>query len=59
MPSSTALTSVSGRTARAVSRAEALFRRLTDSIVHLDVEEAEIAKLFTNTWRYIKFAVAN
>ena len=23
------------------------------------VEEAELAKLFTNTWRYIKFAAAN
>ena len=50
---------VSGRTERAVERAEALFRRLTDSIVYLDVEEAELAKLFTNTWRYIKFAAAN
>jgi UDP-N-acetyl-D-mannosaminuronic acid dehydrogenase len=50
---------VSGRTDRAVARAEALFRRLTDSIVYLDVEEAELAKLFTNTWRYIKFAAAN
>ena len=25
----------------------------------LDPEEAELAKLFTNTWRYIKFAAAN
>jgi UDP-N-acetyl-D-mannosaminuronic acid dehydrogenase len=50
---------VSGRTEPAVARAEALFRRLTDAIVYLDVEEAELAKLFTNTWRYIKFAAAN
>jgi len=50
---------VSGRTDRAVARAQALFGRLTDSIVLLDVEEAELAKLFTNTWRYIKFAAAN
>jgi UDP-N-acetyl-D-mannosaminuronic acid dehydrogenase len=50
---------VAGRTDRAVERAERLFRRLTDSIVYLDVEEAELAKLFTNTWRYIKFAAAN
>jgi UDP-N-acetyl-D-mannosaminuronic acid dehydrogenase len=27
--------------------------------VYLDPEEAELAKLFTNTWRYIKFATAN
>jgi UDP-N-acetyl-D-mannosaminuronic acid dehydrogenase len=50
---------VSGKTDVAVARAEKLFGRLTDSIVHLDVEEAELAKLFTNTWRYIKFAAAN
>ena len=50
---------VSGRTERAIDRAEALFRPLTDAIVYLDVEEAELAKLFTNTWRYIKFAAAN
>jgi UDP-N-acetyl-D-mannosaminuronic acid dehydrogenase len=50
---------VSGRTERAQSRAEALFRRLTDKIVHLSPEEAELAKLFTNTWRYIKFAAVN
>ena len=40
-------------------RAAALFRTLTDTIVELDPEEAELAKLFTNTWRYIKFAAAN
>ncbi len=37
----------------------ALFRNLTDTIVDLEPEEAELAKLFTNTWRYIKFAAAN
>jgi UDP-N-acetyl-D-mannosaminuronic acid dehydrogenase len=50
---------VSGRTPRAIERADDLFRTLTATIVHLDVEEAELAKLFTNTWRYIKFAAAN
>jgi UDP-N-acetyl-D-mannosaminuronic acid dehydrogenase len=50
---------VSGRTERAVARASELFRHLTPSIVVLDVEEAELAKLFTNTWRYLKFAAAN
>jgi len=40
-------------------RATALFRTLTDQIVDLEPEEAELAKLFTNTWRYIKFAAAN
>jgi UDP-N-acetyl-D-mannosaminuronic acid dehydrogenase len=50
---------VSARTPRAQERAEALFRHLTDTIVPLEPEEAELAKLFTNTWRYIKFATAN
>jgi UDP-N-acetyl-D-mannosaminuronic acid dehydrogenase len=50
---------VSSRTAEGRDRAEQLFRQLTDKIVHLEPEEAELAKLFTNTWRYIKFAAAN
>jgi UDP-N-acetyl-D-mannosaminuronic acid dehydrogenase len=50
---------VSGRTERAQRRAEELFGRLTEKIVHLSPEEAELAKLFTNTWRYIKFAAVN
>lgn len=50
---------VSSRTTRGRDRASALFGRLTDSLVHLEPEEAELAKLFTNTWRYIKFAAAN
>ena len=50
---------ISARTARGVERASALFRRLTGTLVVLTPEEAELAKLFTNTWRYIKFATAN
>jgi UDP-N-acetyl-D-mannosaminuronic acid dehydrogenase len=50
---------VSARHARAMGRAEKLFRALTDEIVQVSPEEAELAKLFTNTWRYIKFAAAN
>ncbi len=50
---------VSGRTDRAVERATELFHHLANEIVPLDPEEAELAKLFTNTWRYIKFAAAN
>ena len=44
---------------RAAERAEQLFRRLTPSTVRTSTKEAELAKLFTNTWRYMKFAVAN
>nr|WP_308129011.1 nucleotide sugar dehydrogenase [Actinoplanes polyasparticus] len=50
---------VAARTPQALERAEKLFRTLTDSIVRLEPEEAELAKLFTNTWRYLKFAAAN
>jgi UDP-N-acetyl-D-mannosaminuronic acid dehydrogenase len=50
---------ISGRSPRAVERAEDLFRRLTPEIIRLTPEEAEVAKLFTNAWRYIKFAAAN
>jgi UDP-N-acetyl-D-mannosaminuronic acid dehydrogenase len=50
---------VGARTGQAGDRAEKLFRTLTDEIVRLEPEEAELAKLFTNTWRYIKFATAN
>jgi UDP-N-acetyl-D-mannosaminuronic acid dehydrogenase len=50
---------VAARTETAQRRAEALFGSLTSSIVALQPEEAELAKLFTNTWRYIKFATAN
>ena len=50
---------VSSRTNRGQKRAEALFGQLTRSVVPMQPEEAELAKLFTNTWRYIKFAAAN
>ncbi len=50
---------VSARTDAALARAEKLFRHLTASTVQVTPEEAELAKLFTNTWRYIKFAAAN
>jgi len=50
---------VGSRTAGGRERAAALFSLLTDEIVYVTPEEAEVAKLFTNTWRYIKFATAN
>ena len=40
-------------------RARALFGALTDQLIDTTPQEAELAKLFTNTWRYIKFATAN
>ena len=50
---------VSARNKVALDRAKKLFANLTSNIVEVSPEEAELAKLFTNTWRYIKFAAAN
>jgi UDP-N-acetyl-D-mannosaminuronic acid dehydrogenase len=50
---------VASRSDRGRERATKLFRSLCDEVVYLEPEEAELAKLFTNTWRYIKFATAN
>ncbi len=50
---------VSSRTSRGTDRASALFRRLNEKLVVMSPEEAELAKLFTNVWRYIRFATAN
>jgi len=50
---------VASRSERALERATKLFHNLTHDVVFLEPEEAELAKLFTNTWRYIRFATAN
>jgi UDP-N-acetyl-D-mannosaminuronic acid dehydrogenase len=50
---------ISARTTEGAERAARLFGRLTSQLVRMTPEEAELAKLFTNTWRYIKFATAN
>ena len=50
---------VSGCSESAVDRASDIFKLLTEQVVVTSPEEAELAKLFTNTWRYIKFAAAN
>lgn len=50
---------VSGCTPEACERASKLFSVLTREIVPLKPFEAELAKLFTNSWRYIQFAAAN
>jgi len=43
----------------AAERATALFGTLAGQTIRTTTKEAELAKLFTNTWRYMKFAVAN
>ena len=43
----------------AATRAAEMFARLGPKTIRTSSKEAELAKLFTNTWRYMKFAVAN
>jgi len=50
---------VAAFTQRGMRRARDLFQTFTDDIVELEPMEAELAKLFTNVWRYIQFAIAN
>ena len=44
---------------KAADRASAVFETLGVKTIRVTPEEAELAKLFTNVWRYIKFAAAN
>lgn len=50
---------VAGCTRKATKRASELFSALAKKIITLSPTEAEMAKLFTNTWRYINFAISN
>ena len=43
----------------AAARATEVFAKLGAKTIRTSSKEAELAKLFTNTWRYMKFAVAN
>jgi len=42
-----------------LARARALFQHLSVETIAVPAIEAELAKLFSNVWRYIKFAAAN
>ncbi len=50
---------VGSRSDAGLGRAGQLFRLITPTIVTMSVEEAELAKLYANAWRYVSFAVAN
>lgn len=50
---------ISGFTDEALRCADGLFRRLGVETVPVTVQEAELAKLFSNAWRYIQFAITN
>lgn len=50
---------VAGLSDRAVQEASALFSVISPKLIPVSMEEAELAKLFSNAWRYIQFALAN
>lgn len=50
---------VSGTTPKALAAARALFRTVAPETVELTPMEAEFAKLFNNSYRYIQFAITN
>ncbi len=50
---------VAGLSDQALADATALFAPIAPKIIPVSVEEAELAKLFANAWRYIQFAVSN
>jgi len=50
---------IGATTDSAANRAIAIFESLGVKTISVLPEEAELAKLFTNVWRYIKFAAAN
>jgi UDP-N-acetyl-D-mannosaminuronic acid dehydrogenase len=50
---------ISSFSAEGLAAARDVFGVLTQDMVVVSPIEAELAKLFTNTWRYIKFAAAN
>jgi len=43
----------------ALAKAREIFSQIAPSIIELDPLEAELAKLFTNSWRYLNFAASN
>lgn len=43
----------------ALTKAREVFSRIAPAIIELDPLEAELAKLFTNSWRYLNFAASN
>jgi len=50
---------VSAFDADALAAASDLFGKIAPSLIELTPPEAELAKLFTNAWRYANFAISN
>jgi UDP-N-acetyl-D-mannosaminuronic acid dehydrogenase len=50
---------VAGLCDAALADATRLFSTISPKVIPVTIEEAELAKLFSNAWRYIQFAAAN
>ena len=50
---------ISGNNKKTLRTVKNIFSTIASNIIELELTEAEIAKLFTNAWRYIKFSIAN
>ena len=50
---------VAGLSDKALQDSLDLFARVAPKVLPVSMEEAELAKLFANAWRYIQFAVSN
>ncbi len=50
---------IGGFSKEAESRSAELFRLITKQIIFSSVKQAELVKLFSNTWRYLQFAATN
>lgn len=50
---------VAGMDERTTEEAANLFKIIASKIIKTSIGEAELVKLFTNSWRYIQFAVTN
>lgn len=50
---------VSANSQEVFAEASDLFRNITKTVIELTPTEAELAKLMTNSWRYLEFAIAN
>ena len=50
---------VSGFNEKAIKESAKLFEEIAKNIIYTTVTKAELAKLFSNTWRYVQFAATN
>ena len=50
---------VSANSSIACDEAAAVFSKIAPKVILLEPEEAALAKLMTNSWRYLQFAIAN